>query len=133
WVFSNGLVQQSFTLLWHAGEPMVVPLAFYERAAELLARFDKEGVLVNQSFQTNATLINAEWCELIRRLKIHIGVSVDGPAFLHDRRRRTRQGAGTLARVLAGIRCLREHDIPLHVITLLSADSSANPRERFDF
>src|SRR5262245_31893905 len=133
WVFASGLVRQPFTLLWHAGEPLVMPPAFYDRAAELLARHDRDGALVTQSFQTNATLIDAEWCALIRRLKIHIGVSVDGPAFLHDRRRRTRRGAGTLDHVLDGIRRLREHDIPLHVITVLTADSLAYPDELFDF
>src|SRR5262249_52238027 len=100
---------------------------------ELLARHDPDGTLVDQSFQTNATLIDAEWCDLIRRRNIHIGVSVDGPSFLHDRRRRTRQGAGTLDRVLAGIRCLQEHDIPLHIITVLTADALAYPDELFDF
>jgi uncharacterized protein len=133
WVFASGLVREPFTLLWHAGEPMAMPRAFYDRAADLLARHDRDGTLVTQSFQTNATLIDAEWCELIRRLQIHIGVSVDGPAFLHDSRRRTRQGAGTLNRVLAGIRCLQEHDIPLHVITVLTADALAYADELFDF
>ena len=93
WVFSSGLVRHPFTLLWHAGEPLVMPTAFYDQAAGLLARHDPDGTLVTQSFQTNATLINAEWCALIRRQKIEVGVSVDGPAFLHDPRRRTRQGA----------------------------------------
>jgi uncharacterized protein len=133
WVFSSGLVQQPFELLWHAGEPMVMPPAFYESAAELLAPYDKDGNLVTQSFQTNATLIDDEWCDIIRRLKIHMGVSVDGPAFLHNRCRQTRGGAGTLERVLAGIRCLQRHDIPLHVITVLTADSLAYPDELFDF
>jgi uncharacterized protein len=133
WVFSSGLVRQPFTLLWHAGEPLVVPPAFYDHAAELLTRHDQDGTLVTQSFQTNATLIDAKWCELIRRLDIKIGVSVDGPAFLHDPRRRTRQGAGTLDRVLAGIRCLQDHDIPLHVITVLTAEALAYPDELFDF
>jgi uncharacterized protein len=133
WVFSSGLVRQPFTLLWHAGEPLVVPPTFYDHAAELLARHDADGSLVTQSFQTNATLIDAEWCELIRRLDIKIGVSVDGPAFLHDPRRRTRQGAGTLDRVLDGIRCLQDHDIPLHVITVLTAEALTYPDELFDF
>jgi uncharacterized protein len=133
WVFASGLVRQPFTLLWHAGEPLVMPLAFYDHAAALLARHDPEGTLVTQSLQTNGTLIDAEWCELIRRLKIHIGVSVDGPAFLHDSRRRTRQGAGTLDRVLAGIECLHAHDIPLHVITVLTGEALAYPDELFDF
>jgi uncharacterized protein len=133
WVFASGLVRGPFTLLWHAGEPLVMPPAFYDRAAELLAEHDPNGALVTQSFQTNATLIDAGWCELIRRLKVQVGVSVDGPAFLHDRRRRTRQGAGTLERVLRGLRCLREHGIPLHVITVLTADALAYPDELFDF
>lgn len=133
WVFSSGLVRQPFTLLWHAGEPLVMPPAFYDHAAELLAPHDPDGTLVTQSFQTNATLINPAWCELIRRRNIHVGVSVDGPAFLHDPRRRTRQGRGTLDRVLAGIRCLQDHDIPLHVITVLTADALAYPDELFDF
>src|SRR6185369_4778366 len=51
WVFAGGLVQGPFTLLWHAGEPTVVPPAFYDHAAELLARYDRDGTLVTQSFQ----------------------------------------------------------------------------------
>jgi uncharacterized protein len=133
WVFSSGLVREPFTLLWHAGEPLVMPTEFYDCAAGLLARRDPDGALVTQSFQTNATLIDAAWCALIRRLKIQVGVSVDGPAFLHDPRRRTRQGAGTLDRVLAGIRRLQEHDIPFQVITVLTADALAYPDELFDF
>src|SRR5437660_11752330 len=53
WVFASGLVQQPFTLLWHAGEPLVVPVAFYEEAVRLLQRCNLQGVPVKQSFQTN--------------------------------------------------------------------------------
>src|SRR3954454_10407624 len=103
WVFASGLVRQPSPLLWHAGEPMVLPPAFYERAAELLATHDPGGDLVTQAIQTNATLVGPAWCDLIRRLNMQVGVSVDGPAFLHDRCRRTRRGAGTLDRVLRGL------------------------------
>src|SRR5262245_41411353 len=51
WVFSSGLVRAPFTLLWHAGEPLVVPPKFYDHAAELLAKYDPDGSLVTQSFQ----------------------------------------------------------------------------------
>src|SRR5450755_3791045 len=58
WVFASNLVQQPFTVLWHAGEPLVVPIAFYENAAALIERYNRAGVAVRQSFQTNATLLN---------------------------------------------------------------------------
>jgi uncharacterized protein len=133
WVFESGLARQPFTVLWHAGEPLVLPVAFYETAVELLDRHNVAGMPVLQSFQTNATLIDAPWCEFLRRHRVHLGVSVDGPEFLHDRHRRTRQGQGTLERVLRGIDVLHEHGIPFDVITVLTADALAYPDELFDF
>src|SRR4051812_29699310 len=121
WTFTSGLVQQPFTVLWHAGEPLVLPVAFYEEATALLDRANRERVPVRQSFQTNATLLDEEWCEFFLRHDAHVGVSVDGPAFLHDRSRRTRQGEGTLDRVLRGIRLLNDNQVPFDVITVLTA------------
>ena len=133
WVFASGLVREPFSLLWHAGEPLVMPVDFYEEAVALLGRANKSGVRVDHSFQTNATLIDARWCDFFLRHDVHVGVSVDGPAFLHDRCRRTRQGAGTLDRVLRGIRLLNEHQVPLFALTVLTAEALAYPDELFDF
>ena len=133
WVFSSGLVRAPFTLLWHAGEPIVLPAAFYEQATQLLERCNDSGFAVTQSFQTNATLLDESWCDFVRRREVHVGVSVDGPAFLHDRHRHTRSGAGTLDRVLRGMRLLQQHEIGFDVITVLTADSLLYPDELFDF
>jgi uncharacterized protein len=132
WVADSGLVREPFTLLWHAGEPLVVPVEWYEAAAELL-RDRGAGWQVTHSFQTNATLISEEWCRYFLRHGVEVGVSVDGPAFLHDRHRRTRGGAGTLDRVLRGIDTLREFGVPFKAITVLTAESLDYPDELFDF
>ena len=133
WAFSSGLVRQPFTLLWHAGEPMVLPATFYEQATVLLKRCNVSGFEVTQYFQTNATLVNDAWCEFIRRRGVQVGVSVDGPDFLNDRHRVTRQGGGTLDRVLRGMRLLRDYEIPFDVITVLTSTSLDYPDELFDF
>jgi uncharacterized protein len=133
WAFSSGLVRQPFTLLWHAGEPMVLPATFYEQATVLLERCNVSGFEVTQSFQTNATLVNDAWCEFIRRRGVQVGVSVDGPDFLNDRHRVTRQGGGTLDRVLRGMQLLRDYEIFFDVITVLTSSSLDYPDELFDF
>jgi uncharacterized protein len=133
WAFSSGLVRQPFTLLWHAGEPMVLPATFYEQATVLLERCNVSGFEVTQSFQTNATLVNDAWCEFIRRRGVQVGVSVDGPDFLNDRHRVTRQGGGTLDRVLRGMQLLRDYEIFFDVITVLTSTSLEYPDELFDF
>jgi uncharacterized protein len=98
----------------------------------MLAARNAAGVPVHQSFQTNATLIDEEWCSFIRAHGVRVGVSVDGPAFLHDRCRRTRGGEGTHARVLRGMSLLREHGIPFHVITVLTRPSLDYPDELYE-
>src|SRR5215470_1390530 len=58
WVFSSGLVREPFTLLWHAGEPLVVPVAWYEAAAALLRRHSKNHTPVTLNIKTKTTQIN---------------------------------------------------------------------------
>ena len=106
WVFASGLVREPFTLLWHAGEPLVLPVSFYETAADLLRRHNVANVPILQSFQTNATLLDAGWCAFLRRPGLHLGVSVDGPDFLHDCHRRTRVCAGDYRRMARSTRAL---------------------------
>ena len=45
--------------------------------------------------QTNGMLIDDEWCEFFRETPIKVGISLDGPQWLHDLRRKTRSGGGT--------------------------------------
>jgi len=122
-----------YTVVWHAGEPLVLPRRFYEEAFVVAARHARAGAAVTHSFQTNATLIDDRWCELFRRHGVRVGVSVDGPAPLHDAKRKTRAGQGTHARVMQGISCLQRHGIPFHVITVLGRESLDYPDELHAF
>ena len=64
---------------------------------------------------------------------MRVGVSVDGPAFLHDARRTTRSGKGTHARVVRGMETLRRGGVPFHVITVLTRDALDYPDELHAF
>ena len=132
-VFSSGLVPAELSLVWHAGEPLVLPPAYYEslmRAADdLLIPRTK----FRQSIQTNAMLVNEAWCSYILGQDIHVGVSIDGPAWLHDAHRKDRQGRGTHRKVMEGIEMLKSRGIDLHIIAVITADALDHPDEIFDF
>jgi uncharacterized protein len=132
-VFSSGIVEQGFTVVWHAGEPMVLPVAYYERAIEIAGAHNPGGVQVGHSFQTNGVLIDDGWCDFFKAHQVNVGVSVDGPAFIHDRNRKTRKGAGTQHRVMAGIRKLQSSGVPFHVISVLTGESLDYADELYDF
>jgi uncharacterized protein len=132
-VFASGWAEEGLSVVWHAGEPLVLPVAFYRRAFGLIEGLRPEGVAVTHAFQTNGTLLDETWCEFIRTARINVGVSIDGPRHLHDKNRVTRSGRGTFDRAVAGIRLLRRHGVPFHVISVLTAESLAAPREMFEF
>lgn len=131
--FESGLVEKEFTIVWHAGEPLVVGIDYYKNAFELIERLRPKHVTINHSFQTNATLLTDAWCEFIKEHQIRIGVSVDGPAFLHDQHRVTRTGAGTHAKVQRGMQLLTKHGIDFHTISVLTKQALALPEEMFKF
>jgi uncharacterized protein len=78
-------------------------------------------------FQTNGTLITEAWCEFIREHQMLIGLSIDGPAELHDRHRKDRRGRGTFDRVMKGAQLLAKSGIEFSVTSVLSIDSLMRP------
>jgi uncharacterized protein len=132
-VFASGWADEGLSVVWHAGEPMVLPTDFYRRAFSLIEGLRPQKISLRHSFQTNGTLLDDEWAEFIGQNGVIIGVSIDGPRRLHDLNRVTRSGRGTFDKAVAGVRRLREHNIPFHVISVLTADSLAAPEEMFDF
>jgi uncharacterized protein len=123
-LIASGLVQDTLSVVWHAGEPLTVPVEFYRRAFEALATLAAATkVTMRHSIQTNATLIDREWCELFIDHNVNVGVSVDGPAHVHDRHRKDRLGRGTHAAVLRGIQQLQSQAVPFHAICVVTAYS----------
>jgi uncharacterized protein len=128
-VAASGLLAPRPTLLWHAGEPLTVPLSWYREASAVLRSVAAGGSRFVQRFQTNGMLIDDEWCEFFKAEGAGIGVSLDGPEFIHDRHRLTRRGRGTFKAVLRGIELLRKHAIELNVLSVLAAESLDFPDE----
>ncbi len=126
-VFASGWAAPSITVIWHAGEPLVLPATYYHDAFELIETLRPPHISLRHSIQTNGMLISDEYCELFRNHHVGIGVSIDGPRHLHDAHRRTRSGRGTFDRTMAGIRLLQRHGVEFHVITVLSRESLDDP------
>jgi uncharacterized protein len=132
-LFASDWLAEDVTVIWHAGEPLVAPRAFYESAFAAIESLRPAKVRVHHAIQTNGTLISHEWCQLFRRWQVALGVSIDGPRRFHDAHRLTRTGRSTFERTLAGIRLLRAQQVPFHVISVLTEQSLAAPEEMLQF
>jgi uncharacterized protein len=131
--YASDLVQGELTVIWHAGEPLAVPISWYEDALGVIARSAPPGARIVHSIQSNGTLLNQAWCDFIRRHEMRIGLSIDGPAFLHDLHRKSRRGEGTHEAAMRGLRLLKENNIPFHVIAVITDQALGCAQEIYDF
>lgn len=132
-VAESGLVGPEFTLLWHAGEPLAVPISWYEEAFAIIDSFPELEGRVRHSFQSNGTLINQKWCDFIKTHPVDIGLSIDGPAEIHDAHRKTRSGEGTHAKAVRGAELLKQNDISFGVVAVISDASLDRPDEIYRY
>ena len=132
-LLDEGLLGPTLTVVWHAGEPLVLPPAYFERAFEVVARVLGSHCRPQHAIQTNATLLDDAWCDLLRRHGVRVGVSVDGPDWLHDAHRRTRDGRGSHGLVLRGLARLRAHGLACHAIAVVTRATLDDPDGFFDF
>ena len=86
-LFSSPFVADKLTIVWHAGEPLLLPPSFYEEAFHLTQQYNTQGVCVTHSFQTNGTRITQQWCDFFKKHNVQLGVSIDGPKSIHDANR----------------------------------------------
>src|SRR5271170_5350880 len=132
-IFASGWSSPYLTVIWHAGEPLVLPTSYYQSAFEAIEALRPSSLEVRHCIQTNGMLISQDWCDFIKKWHIDVGVSVDGPRHLHDANRVTRAGKGTFDRTIDGIRLMRRENVPFHVISVLSEKSMRLPEEMLDF
>jgi uncharacterized protein len=121
------------TVVWHAGEPMVLGPKYYENAFQKIGECCPPGLKIDHAFQTNGILIDDEWCELFQSWNVGVGLSIDGPRHINDAFRKTRSGKGTFDKAIAGIRRLRQKKIPFFVISVLTRAALADPDALFEF
>lgn len=111
-------------LVWHGGEPLVLGATYYRQCLEDLREVSNaRGFSLKAGIQTNGVLLDHAWINLFKEYDVQIGVSVDGPAWLHDRRRIHRNGKGTHSEVERGMELLSQADINFSIISVLSDDS----------
>ena len=114
---------------WQGGEPMLAGLDFFQKAVAYQQAYRREGQNVVNAFQTNGTLIDADWCRFLKRWDMLIGISIDGPPEIHDKNRIYPNGSGSQADVLRGLRLLQEHKVEHNVLVLVHGDNVDKPKE----
>lgn len=117
---------------WHGGEPLLLPLSFYQRAVDLQQRYGK-GHIIDNCIQTNGTMITPEWCKFFKDNDWLVGISIDGDACSHDAYRCYRNGDNTHADVMLAIDLLNQYDVEWNAMAVVNHINVQNPLAFYHF
>ncbi len=120
-------------IAWQGGEPTLMGLDFFRRSMELVEKYRRPGVRFLHTMQTNGTLLDDEWAAFFKEHNFLIGISLDGPAWLHDIYRVDKGGRPTFDHVMRGLRLLQKHSVDYNVLTAVNHANADHPREVYRF
>jgi uncharacterized protein len=130
-LFSRMAPDAAPRIVWHAGEPTVAPLSWYERTYQSLYSVTPPAAVF--AIQTNGIGISEGWIDFLRRSGTQVGISLDGPQRYHDARRKTRAGTSTWSLVMQNLRCLQSAGLHPNVITVLHRECLSAADDFFRF
>ena len=117
---------------WQGGEPTLMGLDFYRKVTALQRRY-AGGRRVHNSFQTNGTKLDEDWCAFFARENFLVGLSLDGPAPIHDRYRVNKGGAGSFEQVFQSLELLKKHRVEFNTLTCVTRQSPDEAVEIYNF
>lgn len=123
---------QHYAINLQGGEPLLlkkhVLASMLDTVRECERRYQ---VNIDVAIQSNGMLVDDDWCELFLAHDVSLGISLDGPPEIHDRRRLDKRGRGTSTRVESGLRLAIERGVTVGVICV--ADADANGRSTYEY
>lgn len=121
------------TFGWQGGEPTLMGLDFFRKAVALQRQHCPPEKTVANALQTNGVMLDDAWCTFLRDERFLVGLSIDGPAKLHDRQRVDRGGRPTAERVLAAADLLRRTGVDFNVLCVVGSHNAHAPLQVYRF
>lgn len=123
---------ESVSLAWQGGEPTMMGLDFYKRAIELEKKYG-HNQMVGNGLQTNGLLLDKNWASFLKEYDWLVGISLDGPAHIHDRYRFDKGQKGTHQRVEENAVMLQQEGVAANAMCCLTSYSVQFPDELYAY
>lgn len=118
---------------FQGGEPTLAGLEFYKAVIELQKKHQKPGVRIQNAIQTNGYLINEEWARFFAQNHFLVGLSLDGPAEIHNLNRRDPAGRGTFNRVMQAVRLFDKYRVEYNILCVVTGKNARSVEKIYHF
>lgn len=123
---------ETVSFCWHGGEPTLLGIDYYRKALEFQKKY-AGGRKIENSIQTNGTMIDERWCDFFLENNFLVGLSLDGPQDVHDAFRKTKSQGPTFKRVMKTARMFRSRGVQFNTLSVVNRLSEKRGREIYRF
>lgn len=125
--------ENNYAFGWQGGEPLLMGLKFFQNTIELQKEFAPPGATVSNGLQTNGTLITVPFAKFFNEYKFLLGVSLDGPSYIHDYYRKSLGKKPTHYLVMRGIQRLKQNNVEFNILILVNNENIKKSREVYQY
>ncbi|TWT57299.1 Anaerobic sulfatase-maturating enzyme [Thalassoglobus neptunius] len=124
---------EEITFAWQGGEPTLLGIEFFERVVAIQKQLARPGQRITNALQTNGVLLDESWAGFLKSHEFLVGISIDGPAALHDRYRYDKKGKGTFQAVLKALQMLKRFQVEFNALVVLNRENSLHGKRVYTY
>ena len=118
---------------FQGGEPTLAGLDFYREVVQLQKHYARPGRDIRNAIQTNGTLIDAEWAQFFAENHFLVGLSLDGPAELHNLNRPDSQGHGSFQAVMRAVHLFEKYHVDFNILCVVTGKNARSIEKIYRF
>lgn len=116
-------------IAWQGGEPTLLGLDFFQEAVRLAGELARPRQRILHTLQTNGTFLDDDWARFLTENGFLVGLSIDGPARLHDLYRVDPGGGATHWRAMRGWHLLQKYGVETNILCAVNRLNGEHPLE----
>lgn len=121
------------TFAFQGGEPTLAGLYFFEKLIEFQRKYNKKGIKINNTIQTNGMIIDEEWAKYLSDNDFLVGLSLDGTKDIHDMSRVDSRNKGTFNRVMKTVDLFNKHKVEYNILFVVNSGVARRITKIYNF
>lgn len=119
--------------MFQGGEPTLAGIDFFRHFVECIKKYNVCNLKVSLAIQTNGYAVNAEWAKFFADNGFLVGLSIDGPAEIHNRHRVDAAGHATFNKVMSAAALFKKYGVQYNTLTVVTSENAKSAQKIYNF
>lgn len=118
---------------FQGGEPTLVGVDFYRQLLILQKKYNKKGISITNSIQTNGYQIDEEWAKFLADNKFLVGLSLDGTKYTNNTYRINPKGEGSFDNIMKTVELFNRFHVEYNILTVVNRRTAEKISKIYSF